>query len=344
MDNADVYWEGEEEHIDASFAEFYRACSLDANTLCYEIQNAQIDWLNQFAEETCPIHNILLRPFLEEICAVDEPQVSTFSVPDEVVPLPLYHIFSMPYTPFAANYIQRVINNALSTMEDVHFHHDICCARWRCIYGTIPLDITLSPKQKIEYNKKMNMFRSGFVFSNHLHHRPKQIYFSTVSMTQKLGVPFNFFAKKGITEEMRENLRKEIKLKAQELFPNNDIGFTVPYTIGSYDNDIQSLEEILNRRSWSNSEIMIRNSMGEMRVYYDRLAGDSNSTTFIENTLKTALMAITKTEMLWELRKEYIITMEGTNVHGTKLFANHGTTLRYLGNEMIMREVCTFIE
>jgi hypothetical protein len=201
--------------------------------------------------------------------------------------------------------------------------------------------MTLTPNQLTEYQKKLGVLRTGYMSGPH-NHLPKQIYFETVAMTNKLGIPFNFFAKKGITEEMRKSLCREIKEKAQQLFPNNNNGFTCPWSIGSYDDDLGSLGEILGKKSWSHSEIFMRESQGKLHVYFNCLSGDRNSTSLIHSTLKTALSVIVQEEMLWELRKDYITMMEGVNLAERSVQPVDHID-RYACNELIVREICSFV-
>ena len=125
----------------------------------------------------------------------------------EFNPLPFNCIYTFPYSCASVLAIKNKIISILSNVECLTTKYDNCLSEWRCSYGTPSLKSTLIPEQIIVYERKNYLLRTGCILYFNIRNKEK-INFRTVYTTQKMGVPFNYFQKKGITEQMRRNILK----------------------------------------------------------------------------------------------------------------------------------------
>jgi hypothetical protein len=200
-------------------------------------------------------------------------------------------------------------------------------------------------EQKVVYNKKNALFHTGYVNFLNMDEKNK-INFRTVETTQRMGVPFNYFKKKGITEKMRRDLLKEITNESRKKFPNNfQEEDDDPDNL--WNEDIEYYLDIISpKREWSYSEVYLRKKNDAINIYFNRVSGDRTSSYYIFDTLKeeinSYLRQLKQSTLLWNWRRNYLMFMEGYLQNDFDEKSNLHIA-RYISNEMIAREICSFV-
>ena len=265
------------------------------------------------------------------------------SIEPEYFSQPFYCIGSFKYSWPAVVDLKSKINSILSNIECLSVKYQPGCY-YKCTYGTIGIISTLTMEQKVVYNQKNTLFNTGYVIFLNMDEKNK-INFRTVAITQRMGVPFNYFKKKGITEKMRRDLLKEITNKSLKMFPNN---FQEDEDLDNlWDEDIEYYLDIITpNREWSYSEVCLRKNNDTINIYFNRVSGDRTSANYIfgilKEEMKSYLPQLKQTTLLWNWRRNYLMFMEGYLQNDFEEKSKCHIT-RYIYNEMITREICSFV-
>lgn len=249
-------------------------------------------------------------------------------------PINLNILFKVKFSSIIYKYIYKLIGDLLNSIECLQVKFIEKEGRWLCEYGTIPFEKNLSNEEYNIYLHKKYMLSIGtHIISNNI----KKISLNTIYLTNLLRIPFNSFIKAGLSEKMRFDLRRELFNKTKLMFPNNNIGQT-PW-IEIYFNSNIDLNNCIEKRTWCRVEIILRKNekTKEIFIYFNRICGDRTSATYINISLKTCLNKIKEKDFIWIERSNFLKLYEGT----FPLYQNYKE--KYLFNELIIKELCSYI-
>ena len=235
-------------------------------------------------------------------------------------------------------YIYKLLEKTLNSIECLNIKYEESSGRWICEYGTPPIENQLTLDQYEVYVRKNSLFILYITRWPCFNTNKRKITYETVYLTNILKIPFNTFMKAGVSENMRYNLRSEIRIKAKEMFPLSNIGQT-PWS-ETYSLTQEDHFNLNNIREWSKVELVLRKNSktNELNIYLNRIGGDQVSAGFIYKTIKESLEGIKKEDLIWCGRSNYLKMIEGCQIENN--YETH--IIKYLFNEFIVREICLY--
>lgn len=248
-------------------------------------------------------------------------------------PQPLFRISEFEYSQEFYSFLFKNIEKILKNVDCLDVKYEPERGRWLCIYGTMPIERKLSPAQMDVYHRKKTLFNYEF---GHYSESKKNT-FETIHLTNILKLPFNCFVKAGINNKMRASIRSEIRSKAKQMFPHlatDQTSWADMYTFR--DEDFEALK---GKKTWSKLEVVLRKNRltNKIEIYFNRISGDRCSSSFVLFKIKDCLNSA-PTDFIWSIRKNYLEFVEG--LQNIKYYKH---TEKYILNELLCREICTYM-
>lgn len=217
--------------------------------------------------------------------------------------------------PFSIDVFERVnfyIQRRLHNIECLISIFDPCCCSWRLYYGTPSIKDRLPRKYYHHYFTKNRVLRQFLEAAN------------------------------------------ETELRNKRGEPKNNI--EPPFICVPDSDDDEPLSSVVPRRKWSNCEILIRRVEDDdgnhtLCVLFNRLNGCREASRFIQNELRTlfaeerfsnAELLLADNEIVIQPRMSYLSFVEGIS---ESVWENKESQhiIKYVANDMLSREFCTFI-
>jgi hypothetical protein len=217
--------------------------------------------------------------------------------------------------------IHRLVSQKLFSTEGLVSIYDACCWRWHTEYSKPHIN------HKMNFLETMKFVENQMVMMDAAH---------LAEFMQKTGFSLAYLRSKKIFNKRdtwnHDNVAHECARVAEKKFPHNAIDWNEYYKYNPHSLPIP----LMGPRLWGQTKLRYVQDESTFRIEVDALSlSNRSSFTYLFHDLHEAL---DQTNLVWEPRKSYVSLLEGIQ------WEKPTHIMKYAMDDMICREICTFLK